>query len=387
MHASSLQCIQPYGKPKNKMYKKITLIPTLILLSIILTSWGYNGHNLISGNMTVNLPEEMAEFRAWNTYITEHASDPDYRKGDDPTEGPKHYIDVDNYSEFIASGSIPQDLDQVILEHGASFVDNNGYLPWATINTYDSLVVSFQNRDWDKAKYFAADLGHYVGDGFMPLHITRNYDGQYTDNKGIHGRYESDMINRIKDQIQISKTEIVNIEVVEDYIFNYLYDSYEYVDSILEADNYGKSINSDTHSTEYLDAMWEYSENFTQDIFNAATVAFSSLFYAAWVEAGKPLISTTLVKSMDKPNQSDLICFPNPTNNYTTVKFNADLNQGYELSLLNSGGSVMKKIIDSNPSEEVVELNWNLSTYEAGMYVLLLQTQEEKISRKIMLSN
>ncbi len=333
--------------------------------------------------MTVNLPEEMAEFRAWNTYITEHASDPDYRKGDDPTEGPKHYIDVDNYSEFISTGSIPQDLDQVILEHGASFVDDNGYLPWATINSYDSLVVSFQNRDWDKAKYFAADLGHYVGDGFMPLHITRNYDGQYTDNKGIHGRYESDMINRIKNQIQISKAEIVNIEVVEDYIFNYLYDSYEYVDSILEADNYGKSINSNTSSTEYLDAMWEYSEDFTQDIFNSATVAFSSLFYAAWEEAGKPLISTTSNLSFDNAEEAGLKCFPNPTSNFTTIAFNSEQNQLYELSLINSKGSVLKKLNGNTLSDKYVEIVWDLNHLEPGLYLISLQNQQKKLAQKL----
>lgn len=220
--------------------KKIIIIPSLIALSIILTSWGYNGHYIISWNMPLSLPAEMAEFKDWNSYLAEHASDPDYRKGEDPTEGPKHYIDIDNYADYLESGSISQNLDSLIENYGVEFVGNNGYLPWATINSYDSLVASFINRDWEKAKFFAADLGHYVADEFMPLHITRNYDGQFTGNNGIHGRFESDMINRFKDEIVIIESGIESIAVVENYIFNYMYENILYVDSIMEADNYGK---------------------------------------------------------------------------------------------------------------------------------------------------
>lgn len=370
-----------------KIKSKFLIVPTIILASLFLTSWGFNGHYIISWNMPLSLPAEMAEFEDWNSYLAEHASDPDYRKGDDPTEGPKHYIDIDNYADYIQSGSISQDLDTLIEIYGADFVGNNGYLPWATINTYDSLVSSFKNRDWEKAKFFAADLGHYVADGFMPLHITRNYDGQFTDNKGIHGRFESDMINRFKDEIEIIKTEIEDIDVIEDYIFNYMYENILYVDSIMEADNYGKSVNSNTSSTEYLDAMWDYSKDFTLEIFNAATKAFGSIFYTAWEEAGKPLISTTSIETIYKSYESDLSFSPNPVRDHTTIKFNSELNQIYELSLLNSTGSVLKKITEMSYSEECVELVWNLSAYKPGIYFLLLQNPQKRIAKKILLSN
>jgi len=166
--------------------KKNIIIPALIDVTIILSGWGYNGHIIIGWNMTFNLPTEMDEFKDWNTYLNQHSSDADYRKGSDPAEGPKHYIDIDNYSDFIESGSISQDLDSLIEKYGASFVDDNGYLPWATITSYDSLVSKLKKRDWELAKFYAADLSHYVADGFMPLHITRNYNGQFTGNNGIH---------------------------------------------------------------------------------------------------------------------------------------------------------------------------------------------------------
>ena len=75
------------------------------------------------------------------------------------------------------------------------FVIDQGVLPWATQITYDSLVNCFTRFDWAKAVLFASDLGHYVGDAHNPLHITRNYNGQYSGNYGVHSRYESGMIN------------------------------------------------------------------------------------------------------------------------------------------------------------------------------------------------
>ena len=40
--------------------------------------------------------QQMQEFQTWVTFLRDHAADADSRKGGDPTEGPKHYIDIDN---------------------------------------------------------------------------------------------------------------------------------------------------------------------------------------------------------------------------------------------------------------------------------------------------
>jgi hypothetical protein len=67
-------------------------------------------------------------------------------------------------------------------------LDEVGFLPFAIIETYEKLVVSFreyrQNQSTEEKKsieknitYYAGLLGHYVGDGSMPLHLTKNYDG------------------------------------------------------------------------------------------------------------------------------------------------------------------------------------------------------------------
>jgi hypothetical protein len=167
----------------------------LIVVAIFLISWGSVGHYKISNNVSLSFFQQMVQFSAWPQYLADHASDADDRKDIDPTESPKHYIDIDNYAEFNLYHKIPQTWDSVVAAHGSIWVTSEGILPWATLATYDSLKNAIMHYNWAKAMFFAADLGHYVGDGHMPLHITKNYDGQNTGNSGIHSRYESKMIS------------------------------------------------------------------------------------------------------------------------------------------------------------------------------------------------
>jgi len=86
----------------------------LIVFAYSLMAWGYVGHQMISSRTGLSFNEEMQPFNAWVSILASHASDADERKAWDPSEGPKHYIDIDNYSQFISQGTIPQTLDSVI---------------------------------------------------------------------------------------------------------------------------------------------------------------------------------------------------------------------------------------------------------------------------------
>ena len=57
----------------------ITFI-SLLSLSIILMSWGYNGHYKINAGASLSFTSEMEQFMNWTTILAEHASDADERK-------------------------------------------------------------------------------------------------------------------------------------------------------------------------------------------------------------------------------------------------------------------------------------------------------------------
>lgn len=50
---------------------------------------------------------------------------------------------------------------------------------------------AFKSKDNKRIIQLSADLGHYVADAHVPLHTTSNYNGQYTNQIGIHALWET----------------------------------------------------------------------------------------------------------------------------------------------------------------------------------------------------
>jgi hypothetical protein len=46
-------------------------------------------------------------------------------------------------------------------------------------------------------------MAHYVGDLSMPLHVSENYDGQLTDQKGIHSYFEDLMVDELYPEMAV----------------------------------------------------------------------------------------------------------------------------------------------------------------------------------------
>jgi len=354
--------------------RHITLI-SILALSFILMSWGYNGHQKISYNAPLSFTPEMEQFMSWAALLAEHASDADYRKDTDPDESPRHYIDIDNYPGFATSGRIPQTYDSVISLYGEGFVIDQGVLPWATLRSYDSLVQCFIRFDWEKAVLFASDIGHYVADAHMPLHITRNYDGQYSGNNGIHSRYESTMINLYVGDINYSGYEISVIPDLNEYIFNYLYANYKFVDSVLAADDYAKALAGNTSSTLYKQALWSETISFTIPLFRDASHAIAELIYTAWVEAGKPDMNSGpgIFERKRKDKRIKLKISPNPVKETARITFDLPENQQILLQFSDVNGVPIKSLIDEKLMSGPQDFSFNLSNLPVGVYFISLE--------------
>lgn len=317
----------------------------------------------------------MQDFQAWVSFLSTHASDADYRKSTDATEGPKHYIDIDNYSEFLATGRIPQTLDSVNTIHGSTFVLDNGILPWATKSTFDSLRNCLQRHNFAKAQIFAADLGHYVGDGHMPLHITSNYDGQLSGNKGIHSRYESAMINANISQIIYTGDNATEISNVTQYIFDYLYANNLFCDSVLMADNYAKSLSTNYSSSIYQNALWGKSKSFTIPLFKRASHALAALIYTAWVEAGSPSLLMTAASDPEAISNAVLNQnMPNPFISTTHISFTLRENTKVLIQVHDINGKTIATLINDTLPEGRHYCDWTPDNVPAGLYYLVLNS-------------
>ena len=304
---------------KNKI-SKISL-SFLFIFALLAIGWGSTGHRIISGNIVLSWPSDLDFLTNWPALLADHASDADSRKNQDPNEAPKHYIDIDNYNEFITTGRITQNFDSLVALHGYTFVIDQGILPWAILTTYDSIKSCFARKDWNKAMLFAADLGHYVADAHMPLHITKNYNGQFSNQSGIHSRYESQMIGRYSTQINYSGSPVDTIENVSNYVFNFIYSDYQYVDSVLTADLYAKSFSSGQYNDTYYQKLWEYSSAFTINLFSRASHILTSMIHQAWLDAGSPTITSISEENLIADNFLLFQNYPNPFNPSTRIRY------------------------------------------------------------------
>lgn len=375
-----------YNKVTTLKQSKILLTWAIVPIALVLISWGNTGHYTVSANADKSFNAEMQQFYSWKTILASHASDADYRKSSDPTEGPKHYIDLDYYSEFNASGSIPESIDDAIARYGESNVYDWGILPWATLASYDSLVSTLRRGSYQKASLYAADLGHYVGDGHMPMHLTKNYNGQLTGNKGIHARYESTMIDYYINSMQYTGKPVTQITNVRGYIFSYIYDSFEYKDSVLLADNYAKGVSSSTSSSQYNAALWLKTKGFTKVLFENASHALAQLIYTAWIEAGRP--SFTSVDS-DIAEQDIAVSqnVPNPFKVSTSIALMVEKPTSVSAKVYSLKGEVVDVLLDDRLIFGQNTLTWNPMGVSNGVYILVVSTPNKSVAKKMVLYN
>ena len=85
-----------------------------------------------------------------------------------------------------------------------TFIHEQGLLPWRTAEFYGRLQREFESLKrqpppgyaLDNIALYAAVLAHYVADGHVPLHAVVNYDGQLTEQQGLHSRWETELFER-----------------------------------------------------------------------------------------------------------------------------------------------------------------------------------------------
>ncbi|HEY3371005.1 MAG TPA: hypothetical protein VGK10_09175 [Prolixibacteraceae bacterium] len=268
----------------------------LFVCLLTLGSWGEKAHRKINSSCVEYFPRQISGLKAWSAFLGDHGSDADHRKKSDKNEFVRHFIDIDIYDDFNKSHQMTEDFVAACNQYGKAKVIKNGTLPWVTDSTYQALVQNFKARNWQQAELTAADLGHYVGDGFMPLHITANYNGQLSNQTGIHSRYESTMIDKYIDNIHFKPSRIRRVKAIASSIFSYLYLNHGYVYSLLNADKLAYEQAGQQYNDLYYESLWKETNVFTTQLLQESSKTLARLIYSAWLEAGKPKIPVGLDK-------------------------------------------------------------------------------------------
>jgi hypothetical protein len=250
-------------------------------------AWGDLGHQRVNAAAIEALPEPLRSyFRARQDYFLEHASEPDTLAHEDPAERPHHFTEIDAYDRFpfrefeqrfVVEHRNPPPSD---LAHGDSVWEIERY----TLRLAEDL----RRRRWDVADHDAIFAAHYAADLTQPLHTLINYDGQLTNQRGIHARFEVDLVRDLADFWTLRPGPATVIPNLRARIFRELVKSYSNREVIFSADRVAAAGG-------YLDPQFparfeRLAGSLALGQLNAAALFVSSLWYTAWVQAGKPAL-------------------------------------------------------------------------------------------------
>lgn len=271
--------------------RKFGLLLIIVFLTTQLFAWGKLGHEVITRFAIEGLPDEMIFFKENIEYLVEHSIDPDLRKSEDPAERNKHFIDIDYYEDFNV-GKMITDKTELIEKYGENMVDKMGILPWNTVAVIESLTEAMKNEEQNEILFYAADLAHYVADAHQPQHNILNYNGRKTDQYGIHGRYEINLINDNLEELQenISAVKLVYVENPLSFIFDFCTQANSFAGMIELADLHSLKYSDNDYNEEYFRIFWYRTKYMTFHQFSNAAEDLASLYYTVCVNAGKPAL-------------------------------------------------------------------------------------------------
>jgi len=199
--------------------------------------------------------------------------------------------------------NFPRDWKVAVERYGEDSLRANGIGPFSLEWEYNKLVKAFQSKEPKKYLKQMAELGHYIADLHVPLHTTVNYNGQLTGQEGIHGFWES----RVPELTYTSYNLLINDEIepitdIKSRIWNVVFDSHSYVDSVLSLEqNLSDSLKEEkfeisekngvavkTYSKKFSTLYFKHGGKLQEKQMKKAIVMLAQMWYTAWITAGQP---------------------------------------------------------------------------------------------------
>jgi len=303
------------------MYKKYTYILFFLCLPLATFSWGFFAHKRINYYSVFLLPPDMMVlFKPHIDFISEHATDPDKRRYAIPEEGPRHYIDIDYYGKYPFD-SLPRKWEDAVAKYSEDTLRAYGIVPWWVQIMQYKLTAAFKEKHQAKILKYAAELGHYIADAHVPLHANSNHNGQHSDQKGIHGFWESRVPELLADKdwdFFIGKAEY--LKTPGDFIWKRVLESAAASDTVLKYEKELSKVFPSDQKYSFEDrnglTIRQYSSAYTQkynDLLKGmverrmkqAIYAIACFWYTAWVNAGQPKLQQLSNKEFSEEDKKE----------------------------------------------------------------------------------
>ncbi len=269
----------------------------LVVCIGVCPGWGFFGHQQINRLAVFSLPPQMIGFYKKNIrYLIETSTHPDERRYAVADEAPRHFIDLDVYTD-----SLPKRWSEAVDKFGEDSLARHGIVPWHVVSMYYRLREAFMLNDPARILKVSAELGHYVGDAHVPLHTTRNYNGQLTGQTGIHGLWESRLPELFFNNYEFYVGAASYVDNPTELIWRVIAESHQAVDSVLrlERDLAVDQVTRFSYESKGKQTIRVYDQAYSRKYherlagmverrMRASVKATADLWFTAWVDAGQP---------------------------------------------------------------------------------------------------
>lgn len=303
-------------------YRKLIFITPLVLIYILgsgtketqSVQWGFFGHKRINRIAVFTLPPEIFGFyKEHIEFLTDHSVDPDKRRYAVKGEAQCHYIDLDHYYKPGENPFeiMPRKWKDAVEKFTEDTLQAYGIVPWHIQVMKFKLQRAFESKNVDLILKYSAEIGHYIGDAHVPLHTTENYNGQMSGQRGIHGLWESRLVEINAEDYDYFVGKVKYVKNVLDFAWEAVEGSHIALDSVLRIEKeLTKVFPSDkkyayeqrgnvtisTYSKEFCDSYHKQMNGMVERRLRTAILSVGSIWYTAWVDAGQPDLSKLQAK-------------------------------------------------------------------------------------------
>ncbi len=290
-----------------------------VLLVPSCSFWGFFAHQQINKLAVFSLPAPMIGFYKANlSYLIEAAVNPDRRRYAVAEEGARHFIDLDGYNDSALLRMPRTWRDVQALSIGDS-MKRHGIVPWHIPIMYRQLTDAFLRRDAQKILRLSAELGHYVSDAHVPLHTTSNYDGQKSNQSGIHAFWESRLPELFSTEYDFFVGPAMYCDDVVQASWDAVLGAHCATDSVLGFEQeVGKKLGHrkfsfESRGTQTIKVVSRpYASRYHQQLagmverqMRASIKMTADLWFSAWVDAGQPDLSRLQAYKPDEKELAD----------------------------------------------------------------------------------
>ena len=294
---------------KEKGIKALLVFLILTASVSLVFAWGQWGHKHISRAAIFALPQDMQRFYYNHIdFITESAVMPDLRRAiiNDINESPRHFIDIEDFGKNPFN-SFPETMKEASAKYGNAFLKKTGYLPWHIQTLTEKLTAAFKRKNKSEILFISSELSHYIADAHQPLHTSSNYDGQLTNQQGVHALWESAIPQKFGSDYNFKTDTARYITDIPAETWKIIRQSHSLVKQLLLAEkkmrnsftsnnmykknSSGETVmfyNSPVFSDEYATQFHKALNGMVQQQLRLSIFEVSCFWYTAWVNGGRP---------------------------------------------------------------------------------------------------